>query len=254
MPGAINISYEVGGKRKRREREQIDLKRQLLDEGFTPSEVNRVTKTYLDKGLIELPTERPTGKFKLKSPAGGGEGPAQQVPEMAPIEIPRKRRLWSRDPRTGRLTMSNEIGPEDVVKDLDTDEDGDGGGRNKPETPQQKAARQTLNQYDAAVKSGKPLSADLERRAADASRFLGLGTRKVPVGKGPRNKGLTGKAGDILFGERKQKYAEIPSYTKEGGDDGGAYDTPEAVRAAFRRGEISRSEARKLIQGMMPAR
>ncbi len=53
-----------------------------------------------------------------------------------------------------------------------------GAGR---ETPQEKAARQALAEYDRALKSGKDVSRELTERAAEAAQFLGLPTETVNV-------------------------------------------------------------------------
>lgn len=97
--------FEDIAQKKRRERleaNQAALQNQLIQSGFSPEEINNIVGTYVKTGDLQMPTQRPTGKYQLKPLQGGVSGPQEGIPEMAPIQLPRKR-VFQQNRKTGDL-------------------------------------------------------------------------------------------------------------------------------------------------------
>ncbi|RTL20773.1 MAG: hypothetical protein EKK55_17460 [Rhodocyclaceae bacterium] len=78
-------------RRKRLENNQVALQQQLINAGFTPGEINEALATYVTTGELRMPTERKTGKLRMKGLPEGMFGPSQTEDETTPIELPRSK-------------------------------------------------------------------------------------------------------------------------------------------------------------------
>jgi hypothetical protein len=204
---------------KVRRSKSMDIAKELYSLGIDdPQAINQATEHFIRTGEMKLPTTYQTrtqtspGSVRQEGRTTISELPDTEV-EVKPVRLGKKVGIWDEmrgegreipelqgvsellkspaggtklqgytifvDAATGKEVRreKNSNGRDEYVKVGS----GAGGGGTK-ESPQEKAARDTLKAYDAALRSGKAPSADLESRASQAAKFLKLPTEKI-VGK-----------------------------------------------------------------------
>ncbi len=172
-------------------------------------------------------------------PAGGDRASRLHIIESKPEKPQATTRFWrvKNDGSMELVRSEPRTGATDEDRIIKT-EDGPGGQTPK-ESPQQKAARQTLAIYDQALKTGKGLNPDLEQRAAEAARFLGL-----PVQKVIQKPGFWAD----LFGAEPQTF-ERPAFSDDAPPPPAPaeYGSQNDIRAAYKSGKITKQEALRLM-------
>lgn len=241
-PGAAKRRQEEV--RRQREKEASELRFELLDRGLTPQEVNPLVSEFVNTGSYDLPTERVRNE-----PPKIGIGPENQVrdpitdlrkqslmypfdPETgtygSPIAAPKGSRvnvtrppqadvpIFQYDPETGELVQVG-TGPKQskVVKKTTP---------GTSETPQQKAARQTITDYQRALAKGTA-SQEQAEAAASAAEFLGLSverpvTEKKSFLKKVQNAASIATGGKVPPAEKEfQEGAPVIKFEPGGGAD-----------------------------------
>lgn len=231
---------------KGRKSKSMDIAKELYSLGIDdPQAINQATEHFLKTGEMRLPTTYQTrtqtspGSVRQEGRTTISELPDTEV-EVSPVRLGKRVGMWDEETGEGRelpeLQGISELlkfpakKPQDsaqgynIFVDASTGEEvrreknnngrdsitkvGSGGGSGTKESPQEKAARDTLKAYDSALRSGKTPTFDLESRASQAAKFLKLPTEKV-INK----PGFWGS----IFGKDETSY-ERPAFV--GGEEG----------------------------------
>lgn len=206
MAGGIDLNFNIGGKRRQREKDARELYFQLIDRGASVDVANDVAGDYIKTGRLNVPNER----IRMVPPAEG-IGPENEVREPirlqkstsiipydystgamgAPVSVPAGSKtfgfgsrqqtqgdvpLYVFDDETGTLTQVG-TGPRGakVVKKS--------APKGPSESPQQRIARETIARYETALAKGQA-TAEMAEAAESAAKFLGLQTER-PVTEKP---------------------------------------------------------------------
>ncbi len=226
--GGINIGLQfddVLGRqaRKRRQTEAALLSKQLMDAAvLTPSEINSVTKHYLDTGETVLPTGRARALSSTPSALGPADVSADpdlpQRSTLDPISFKKKQQYLKMNSDTGattpiptppdtdelHITKFNEPDPmapkngehiilskdrKTIIKRLPNGRTYNTfgyEGQDKGEGDQidVELAKDTAKRYQGAVQKGDPISPEFESSARSAYDLLGLDFEATKKPKG----------------------------------------------------------------------